>query len=69
MKKLQGLGKSLSKVEQKKIIGGGYGQQVQCNCYVNNDPEHGSDVTCTCPTSIATCCGTGFTGMNCPACN
>jgi hypothetical protein len=69
MKKLQGLGKSLTKIEQKKIIGGGYGTQVQCNCYNRaTGPETGTDATCTCPTSISSCCGEGFDSMNCGGC-
>lgn len=32
MKKLQNLGKVLSKAEQKRIVGGGYGTTIYCWC-------------------------------------
>ncbi|HEY6900861.1 MAG TPA: hypothetical protein VI233_09475 [Puia sp.] len=68
MKKLESLGKLLSKAEQKKIAGGYGGGDWHCNCYNNNQPEIGVDKDCACQSSIADCCGQGYTQMNCFGC-
>jgi len=69
MKKIQNLGKILSKSDQRKIVGGYDGGKTrECNCY-KDDPGTGTDKTCGCDDSISTCCGSGYTHMNCGSCS
>jgi hypothetical protein len=42
MKKLQGLGRSLSKIEQKKIIGGDQDYCAEVTCWDSNHNELGT---------------------------
>ena len=68
MEKFNGLGKVLSRDAQKMIYGQSGTGKKTCNCYTT-DPAKGTDVTCGCNDGIGTCCGDGYTHMNCGSCS